>query len=52
VALLATIFFSLLDHGHASPAAMTRTVLIAAALLVLTFALSFLLPKDARMEEF
>jgi EmrB/QacA subfamily drug resistance transporter len=52
VALLATIFFSLLDHGQASPTAMARTVLIAAALLVLTFALSFLLPKDARMEEF
>jgi predicted MFS family arabinose efflux permease len=52
VALLATIFFSLLDHGHASPTAMARTVLIAAGLLVLTFGLSFLLPKDARMEEF
>src|SRR3954447_3318895 len=52
VALLATIFFSLLGHGHASPAAMARTVLIAAGLLVLTFGLSFLLPKDARMEEF
>jgi len=52
VAVLATIFFSLLDHGHASPAAMTTTVLIAAGLLVLTFALSFLLPRQARMEEF
>jgi EmrB/QacA subfamily drug resistance transporter len=52
VAVLATIFFSLLDHGHASPAAMTTTVLIAAGLLVLTFALSFLLPRPARMEEF
>ncbi len=52
VAVLATIFFSLLDHGHASPAAMTTTVLIAAGLLVLTFVLSFLLPKQARMEEF
>jgi EmrB/QacA subfamily drug resistance transporter len=51
VALLATIFFSLLDHGHASPTAMTRTVLIAAALLAGAFALSFLLPKEARMEE-
>jgi len=51
VAVLATIFFSLLDHGHASPAAMTTTVLIAAGLLVLTFALSFLLPRQARMEE-
>jgi EmrB/QacA subfamily drug resistance transporter len=52
VAVLATIFFSLLDHGHPSPAAMTTTVLIAAGLLVLTFALSFLLPRNARMEEF
>ena len=51
VALLATIFFSLLDHGHASPAAMTTTVLIAAGLLALAFALSFLLPREARMEE-
>ena len=52
VAVLATIFFSLLDHGHTSPAALTRTVLISAAVFVVAFALSFLLPKDARMEEF
>jgi EmrB/QacA subfamily drug resistance transporter len=51
VAVLATIFFSLLDHGHLAPTAMTRTVLISAALFVAAFALSFLLPKDARMEE-
>jgi hypothetical protein len=50
VAVLATIFFSLLDHGHTSPTAMTRTVLISAALAA-AFALSFLLPKEARMEE-
>jgi hypothetical protein len=50
VAVLATIFFSLLDHGHASPGAMTRTVLISAGLFVVAFALSWLLPKDARME--
>ena len=31
---------------------MALTVLIAAGLLVVTFGLSFLLPKDARMEEF
>jgi hypothetical protein len=49
--VLATIFFSLLDHGHASPAAMTTTVLIAAGLLGLTFVLSFLLPKQARMDD-
>jgi EmrB/QacA subfamily drug resistance transporter len=52
IAVLATIFFSLLDHGHASPTAMTRTALIAAAVFVAAFALSFLLPRDARMEEF
>jgi EmrB/QacA subfamily drug resistance transporter len=52
VAVLATLFFSLLDHGHPSPSAMSTTVLIAAGLLVLTFALSFLLPREARMEEF
>ena len=51
VALLATIFFSLIDGGHPSPQAMTRTVLIAAGLLVATFVLSFLLPREARMEE-
>jgi hypothetical protein len=52
VAVLATLFFSLLDHGHPSPSAMSTTVLIAAGLLLLTFALSFLLPREARMEEF
>jgi EmrB/QacA subfamily drug resistance transporter len=51
VAVLATIFFSLLDHGHTSPTALTRTVLVAAALFVVGFALSFLLPKEARMDE-
>jgi EmrB/QacA subfamily drug resistance transporter len=50
VALLATIFFSIVDAGHGSPAAMTRTVLISAGLFVAAFALSFLLPKEARME--
>jgi EmrB/QacA subfamily drug resistance transporter len=51
VAVLATIFFSLIDHGHASTTAMTRTVLISAGLFVVAFALSFLLPKQARMDE-
>jgi MFS family permease len=51
VALLATIFFSLLDHGHGSPTAMTRTLLISAGLLAVAFVLSFLLPRDARREE-
>jgi len=50
IAVLATIFFSLLDHGHASTGAMTRTVLISAGLFVVAFALSFLLPRNARME--
>jgi EmrB/QacA subfamily drug resistance transporter len=50
VAVLATIFFSIVEHGHASSMAMTRTALISAALFVASFALSFLLPRDARME--
>jgi EmrB/QacA subfamily drug resistance transporter len=51
VALLATIFFSLVDHGHLSPAAFKTTVLLGAGLFALAFALSFLLPKDARMDD-
>jgi EmrB/QacA subfamily drug resistance transporter len=51
VAVLATIFFSIVDHGHSSPTAMTRTVLISAGLFVAAFALSFLLPREARMED-
>jgi MFS family permease len=51
VALLATIFFSLLDHGHASAAALRSTTLIAAGLFALAFALSFLLPREARMDD-
>jgi EmrB/QacA subfamily drug resistance transporter len=51
VAVLATIFFSLLDHGHASATAMTRTALISGGLFVASFALSFLLPREARMDE-
>jgi EmrB/QacA subfamily drug resistance transporter len=51
VAVLATIFFSLLDHGHSSPTALVRTVLISAGLFVVAFGLSFLLPKQARMDE-
>ena len=51
VAVLATIFFSLLDNGHLPPSAMTVTALISAGLFVASFGLSFLLPKDARMEE-
>jgi hypothetical protein len=50
--VLATIFFSLLDHGQLSSTAMNRTALISAAVFAAAFALSFLLPKDARLEEF
>jgi hypothetical protein len=49
---LSHVFFSLLDHGHMSSTAMTRTVLISSGLFAVAFALSFLLPKDARLEEF
>jgi hypothetical protein len=51
VAVLATIFF-LLDHGHPSPTALTCTILISVGLFVAAFALSYLLPRQARMEEF
>ena len=51
VALLATIFFSLVDHDHASWSAMRTTALISAGLFVLALALSFLLPRQARMLE-
>jgi EmrB/QacA subfamily drug resistance transporter len=52
VAVLATIFFSLTDHGHGSPEAMRTTALISAGLFVVAFVLSFLLPREARPEEF
>src|SRR4051812_3711501 len=51
VALLGTIFFSLLDHGHASTEAMRDTTLISAALFVVAFGLSFLLPREARLDD-
>jgi EmrB/QacA subfamily drug resistance transporter len=50
VAVLATIFFSLVAHGHGSPAAMVTTSLVTVALFAAAFAISFLLPRDARME--
>jgi MFS family permease len=50
VALLATIFLSIVDHGHGASPAMSTTALISAALFVVAFALSFLLPREARME--
>jgi EmrB/QacA subfamily drug resistance transporter len=51
VALLGTIFFSLLDHGHPSTEAMRDTALISAGLFAVAFGLSFLLPREARMED-
>jgi EmrB/QacA subfamily drug resistance transporter len=51
VAALATIFFSLIDHGHLSPAALRTTTLVAAGLFAVAFALSFLLPRAARMDD-
>jgi EmrB/QacA subfamily drug resistance transporter len=52
VAVLATIYFSLLDHGHGSPEALKTTALISAGLFVVGLALSFRLPREARPEEF
>jgi EmrB/QacA subfamily drug resistance transporter len=52
VAVLATIFFSIVDHGHASSSAMVTTTLISAGLFGVAYALSFLLPREARPEEF
>ncbi len=50
VALLATLFFSAIDDGHSSPNAMVRTTIVAGALFAAALALSFRIPKDARME--
>jgi hypothetical protein len=50
VAVLATIFFSLVADGHGSPAAMVTTSLVTVGLFAGAFAVSFLLPRDARME--
>jgi hypothetical protein len=49
--VLATIFFSLTDHGHLAPAALKTTVLISAGLFALALLLSFLLPREARMDD-
>jgi MFS family permease len=50
VAVLATLFFSVVDHGHSSPSAMVRTTVVATVLFALSLLLSFRLPRDARME--
>jgi EmrB/QacA subfamily drug resistance transporter len=51
VALLGTIFFSLLDHGRPSSEAMRDTAILSAVLFAIAFALSFLLPREARMDD-
>jgi EmrB/QacA subfamily drug resistance transporter len=51
VAVLGTLFFSLLDHGHPSPDAMKVAALVSGAIFVVGFALSFLLPREVRAEE-
>ncbi len=50
VALLATLFFSVINDGNTSSTALERTTIVAAVLFALSLALSFLLPKTARME--
>jgi EmrB/QacA subfamily drug resistance transporter len=50
VAVLATLFFSVVDRGDSPSSALVRTALVAAALFAASLALSFRLPKDARME--
>jgi EmrB/QacA subfamily drug resistance transporter len=50
VAVLATIFFSLVSHSAGSPHAMVTTTLVAVGLFAGAFLVSFLLPRDARME--
>jgi hypothetical protein len=48
--VLATVFFSVLSDGHASSTAFVRTAAIVVALVVASLALSFRLPKSARMD--
>jgi EmrB/QacA subfamily drug resistance transporter len=50
VALLATLFFSVINDGDTSSTALARTTIVAAVLFALSLGLSFLLPKTARME--
>lgn len=51
IAIIGTVFFNLLGHGHAFGDSMARTGVIALALLGVAFGLAFLLPKEARAEE-
>jgi EmrB/QacA subfamily drug resistance transporter len=50
VAVLATVFFTLLDHGHPSTTAMVRTTLVSAGLFAVAFLLAFRLPREARLD--
>jgi EmrB/QacA subfamily drug resistance transporter len=50
VALLATLFFSVINDGDTSSTALEWTTIVAAVLFALSLALSFLLPRNARME--
>jgi MFS family permease len=51
VAILATIFFSVVDHGHTASTAIARTLLVAIGLYAASFAISFLLPRQARLDD-
>lgn len=51
IAVLATLFFSIVDDGTASPDAARTTMLVAAGLLAVSALVAFLLPREARMEE-
>jgi EmrB/QacA subfamily drug resistance transporter len=50
VALLATLFFSVINDGDTSSTALERTTIVAAVLFALSLVLSFLMPRNARME--
>jgi EmrB/QacA subfamily drug resistance transporter len=50
VAVVATVFFDLLNGGHSFVGAMERSAWLSAGLFAATFALAFLLPRRAREE--
>ncbi|HEY2636850.1 MAG TPA: MFS transporter, partial [Solirubrobacteraceae bacterium] len=50
IAVFATVFFALRDHGDAAPAAMTGTVLLTIVPLIAALALGFRLPEKPRLE--
>ncbi|GAA5086634.1 EmrB/QacA subfamily drug resistance transporter [Thermocatellispora tengchongensis] len=51
IAVLGTVFFNLLDSGWSFEDAARLTIAIVSGMLVLTFALAFLLPLKARPEQ-